>query len=139
MWCMRRSPSLGLGLTPRSLGRSLSGNTRVRFGFSCLANFGWGQNSPNTLRPLPRKNSLKLFFFYIGGGEKFIKGVFARFRPPQPPEEFHRRKAGGWEAESFLVAEVVGKSPPTQSSLCARGSSAFGVFACLCSKPAFSP
>src|SRR3990167_9372578 len=65
LWCLHRSPSLGLGLTPRSLGRSLSGNARVRFGFSCLANFGWGQNSPNTLRPQPRKNSLnKPFLFY---------------------------------------------------------------------------
>jgi len=32
--------------------------------------------------------------------EGFIKGVFARFRPPQPPVVTHRRKAGGWEAES---------------------------------------
>jgi len=48
---------------------------------SCLANFAPTQNSPNTMRPEPRKNSLKLFLFYIGGGEKFIKGVFARFRP----------------------------------------------------------
>jgi hypothetical protein len=39
--------------------------------------------------------------------KKFIKGAFARFRPPQPPVVIHRRKSGGWEAESFLVAEVV--------------------------------
>ena len=29
LWCLHHSPSLGLGLTPRSLGRSLSGNARV--------------------------------------------------------------------------------------------------------------
>jgi len=51
-----------------------------------------------------QKFSKKFFLFYIGGGEKFIKGVFARFRPPQPPGEFHCRKSGGWEAESFLDA-----------------------------------
>ena len=77
LWCLHRSPSLGLGLTPRSLGRSLSGNARVRFGFSCLANFGWGQNSPNTLRPLPRK--YPLFFSAANlsqakSREKFLKG-----------------------------------------------------------------
>jgi len=48
---------------------------RVRFGFSCLANFGWGQNSPNTLRPLPRKNPKQKVLFYCGGGQKFLKGV----------------------------------------------------------------
>jgi len=49
---------------------------RVRFGFSCLAHFGRRRNAPNTMRPQPRKNSLKLFLlFYIGGGEKFIKDV----------------------------------------------------------------
>lgn len=114
-------------------------NSAKAGGFSCLANFAPTQNAPNTLRPQPRKNSLKLFLlFYIGGGEKFIKGVFARFRSPQPPVVIHRRKAGGWEAESFLDMERGRRNiPPTQSSLCARGSSAFGVFACLRSKPAF--
>jgi len=41
---------------------------------------------------------------------------FCSVESAHPPEEFHRREAGGWEAESFLVAEVVGKSPPTQQS-----------------------
>ena len=75
-------------------------------------------------------------FFYIGGGGKFIKGVFARFRPPQPPVVIHRRNSGGWEAESFLDAWRGYNTPPTQSSLCARGSS-LAAFACLRSKPAF--
>ena len=48
--------------------------------------------------------------------------IFARFRPPQPPVVIYSRKSGGWEAESFVVAEVVGKSPPTQSSLCTRAA-----------------
>ncbi|MFH0771440.1 MAG: hypothetical protein V1933_02350, partial [Candidatus Omnitrophota bacterium] len=45
----------GLGLTPSSLGRSFSANAVVRFGFVFGA-FWVGQNAPNTLRPLPRKN-----------------------------------------------------------------------------------
>jgi len=39
-------------------------------------------------------------FDFVRDGEKFIKGVFARFRPFQPPEGFHRRESGGWEAEA---------------------------------------
>jgi len=38
------------------------------------------------------------------GGEKFIKGVFTRFRLPQSPVVIQRRESGGWEAESFLVS-----------------------------------
>jgi len=73
----------------------------------------------------------------ISGGEKFIKGVFARFRPLQPPEEFHRGEAGGWKAESFLVTEVVGYTPPTQSSLCARTSALRASVACAQSADLF--
>jgi len=51
-----------------------------------------------------QKFSKKSLLFYIGGGEKFIKGVFARFRPLQPPKDILRRSSGGWKAESFLVA-----------------------------------
>ena len=51
------------------------GHAGVRFGFSCLANFGWGQNSPNTLRPLPRKNLESKTSFYIAAAKKFLKGV----------------------------------------------------------------
>lgn len=47
-------PRWGSASLLRSLGRSLSGNAGAGFGFSCLANFGWRQNEPNTLRPLPR-------------------------------------------------------------------------------------
>ena len=73
--------------------------------------------------------------------KKFIKGVFARFRPHPAyaivPYSF-RDIAWRGKAESILVTEVVTiPHPPTQSSLCARGSSAFGAFACLRSKPAF--
>jgi len=56
--------------------------------------------------------------------------IFAWSNPPIRQKNYHRRIAGGWEAESFMEAEVVGKSPPTQSSLCARGSS-LAAFACL--------
>jgi len=56
---------------------------------------------------------------YCGGGEKFIKGVFARFRPPQPPVVIHRRKAGGWEAESILIAwRGLGYPTHPKQSLC---------------------
>jgi len=43
--------------------------------FSCLANFGWGKIR-QTLSVLNlAKILLNYSFFYIGGGEKFIKGV----------------------------------------------------------------
>jgi len=57
----------------------------IRFGFSCLANFAPTQNSPNTIRPQPRKNSLNNSFLFILAAAKklvlsevegFIKGVF---------------------------------------------------------------
>ena len=41
---------------------------------------------------------------------------FCSVESAHPPEEFHRREAGGWEAESFVHAEVVGYTPPTQQS-----------------------
>jgi hypothetical protein len=80
---MRRSASLSLGFTTSlagplahlpawagghaGLAASIS-YAGVRFGFSCLANFGRRQNSPNTMRPQPRKNSLKNSFILYGGG-----------------------------------------------------------------------
>ena len=118
----------------------------VRFGFSCLPHFGWGQNAANTLASsTSQKFSKQFLLFYISGGEKFIKGVFARFRPPHPPVVIRRRKSGGWEAESFLVAQPGWEYPthpkqslsPSGRFRTTRGSSAFGVFACLHSKPAF--
>jgi len=78
-WCMHRSASpWGSASLLRSLGRSLCGHSRVRFGF---------------------------FVF-----------DFCSVESAQPPGEFHRREAGGWEAESFVEAEVVGYTPPTQQS-----------------------
>jgi len=71
---MHRSASLSLGFTAPfarplahlpawvgghaglAAGISYAG---VRFGFSRLAHFAAAQNAPNTLRPQPRKNSLK--------------------------------------------------------------------------------
>jgi len=41
---------------------------------------------------------------------------FCLVESAQPPEGKQGREAGGWEAESFLYTEVVGKSPPTQQS-----------------------
>jgi len=67
-------------------------HARVRFGFSCLANFGWGQNSPNTMRPQPRpvrsrvsngarKNSLNNSFFFFWRRNIFLKKyIFNSFR-----------------------------------------------------------
>jgi len=60
--------------------------------------------------------------FFIRRRRKILKGVFARFRPPQPPEEIQGREAGGWEAESILLTEVVSYIPHPPSSLCARAS-----------------
>jgi hypothetical protein len=87
---MRRSASLSLGFTAplarplahlpawagghAGLGASIF-YAGVRFGFSCLANFGWGQNAANTLRPLPRKNLELRSLFYIAAAKKFLKGV----------------------------------------------------------------
>jgi len=76
--------------------------------------------------------------------EGFIKGVFARFRSPQPPVVIRRRKSGGWEAESFLISWR-GLQIPTRpkQSLSPSGrlhttwGSSLAAFACLRSKPAF--
>ena len=85
------SSALPRTFRPRSLGRfsrrltrlrrALLNYARVRFGFPCLSNFAPTQNSPNTIRPQPRKNSLKNSFILYSGGEKFIKGVFAQLSP----------------------------------------------------------
>jgi len=95
---MRRSASLSLGFTtslawPLAHLPAWAGGhaglvagifyAGVRFGFSCSANFGWGQNSPNTLRPQPRKNSLNNSFYFISAAaacppsaEKIYKRCF---------------------------------------------------------------
>jgi len=68
---------------------------------------------------------LKIVFILFGGGEKFIKGVFARFRPRPAcavvPYSFRDIACRG-KAESFLDAWRGYYTPPTQSSLCARTS-----------------
>ena len=148
---MHRSASLSLGFTA-PLARPLAHlpawagghagldasifHAGVRFGFSCLPHFGRGQNAADTIASsTSQKFSKKSFLFYIGGGEKFIKGVFTRFRPPQPPEEFHKREAGGWKAESFLYAWRGWKYPThPKQSLCSDFSPSG--FRCLRSKPA---
>ncbi|MDP2940573.1 MAG: hypothetical protein Q8O13_10975, partial [Candidatus Omnitrophota bacterium] len=70
------------------------------------------------------RGSKKIFLFYIGGGEKFIKGVFARFRPPQPPVVIHRSISGGWKAESPHPPKAVfvlgAHSSATYSPACAQ-------------------
>ena len=145
---MHRSASLSLGFTASLAGPLAGRQAMVRFGFSCLPHFGWGQNAANTLASSTSQKFSKKSLYFIRRRlpvrlrrKKFIKGVFARFRPHPAyaivPYSF-RDIAWRGKAESILVTEVVTiPHPPTQSSLCARGSSAFGAFACLRSKPAF--
>ena len=52
------------------------------------------------------------------------------FVRPSRQKSYHRRITGGWEAESFLVTEVVSYTPPTQNSLCARTSALRASVAC---------
>ena len=108
----------------------------LRFGFFVFGAFWAAAKCAKHFASSPsQKFSKKFFLFYIGG-EKVIKGVFARFRPPQPPVVIHRRKSGGWEAESFMVARG-GWLYPThpKQSLCSDFSPSG--FRYLRPKPAF--
>ena len=130
-WCWHRSPRLGAGLTWRPPRPAAFVVVReYDSAFRVWRILGGGKIRQTLCVLNLAKILLNNSFYYIGGGEKFIKGVFARFRPPQPPVVFRRREAGGWEAESFLDAEVVGYTPPTQSSLCARTSALRASVAC---------
>jgi len=62
------------------------GHAGVRFGFSCLPHFGWGQNAANTLRSLPRKNLELRSPFYIAAAKKNFKRylIFAQSSSPPP-------------------------------------------------------
>ncbi len=101
-WCMHRSPSLGLRLT-------------------------WRPPRPAAKCANPSASSTsqkfsKNFFLFYTGGEKFIKGVFARLSRLSAcsvtRKNFHR------QAKPNLPSSVawLGETPPTQSSLCARAS-----------------
>jgi len=53
----------------------------VRFGFSCSGGFAAAQTRHCTLASsTSQKFSLITLFILFGGGEKFIKGVFAFFK-----------------------------------------------------------
>jgi len=126
LWCMHRSPRLGAGLTRRPPRPAALLLMRP-----CLPAGRLSLAKSINKEACPERSEGS--FLYCGG-EKFIKGVFARFRPPQPPGASHRRNTGGWEAESFLVTEVVTIPHPKQS-LCSDFSPSG--FCCLRSKPAF--
>ena len=76
-----RSPSLGLRLSWRSLGRSLVVMRKHDSASSYLSHFGRRQNATNALRPLPRKNSLNNSFFFFWRRNIFLKRyIFNSFR-----------------------------------------------------------
>jgi len=134
-WCMHRSASPGGSASLlRSLGRSLGGYARVSIRLFVQWRVCRCPNPPLHFSVLNlAKILLNNSFFYIGGGEKFIKGVFARFRPRPAcvivPYSF-RDIAWRGKAESFLYAWRGYYTPPTQSSLCARTSALRASVAC---------
>jgi len=114
-------PSLGLGLTWRSLGCSLRGNVIPRFGFSCFGGLN-GSTPTKTLCVLNLAKVLHKFFFKVAAA-KILKRCF-------------------WSVSSARAAlhrEKPNFSPPTQNSLGARTPATFGVFGFLRSKPVLSP
>ena len=71
----------GSGSLLRSLGRSLVVMRKHDSASSYLSHFGRRQNATNTLRPLPRKNSLNNSFFFFWRRNIFLKRyIFDSFR-----------------------------------------------------------
>lgn len=130
LWCLHRSPSLVLGLTTRSLGRSLSGNARVSIQLLRVRRILGGGKIRQTRCVLSLAKFLNKKSFYLTAvAKKFLKGVLFLLGRVCPACNLIR--SCRWEAESFVVAEVVCYNPPTQQSQ----SGGFSQLRCLPHRP----
>lgn len=105
----------GLGFTTRSLGRSLSGNTRVSIRLLRVRRILAGGKIRQTRCLLSLAKILnKKSFYFAASAKKFLKGVLFFLGRVYPTCNLIR--SCRWEAESFVVAEVVYYNPPNQQS-----------------------